>query len=197
MLLTVRVMVTMMMAAMIMIRIKWCLVLSDRLSRSLPCGLLPQHIRMWYWALWTQNSEHRAQSTEHTKHIMIQHWTPCTDHSISRLLPKCGLTQFNSPNNGTMWDGSGGQIWPNISHNAVTLADVALNDHHDHLGEIDDTPHQLSQAIALVVQVTFRLNIEKRSKIGFSANLMYLIEPLFAFVRIIQSYQPIIQRRTI
>ena len=37
-----------------------------------------------------------------------------------------------------------GQIWPNISHNAVTLADVPLNDHHDHLSLIDDTPNQFN-----------------------------------------------------
>ena len=37
-----------------------------------------------------------------------------------------------------------GQIWPNISHNAVTLADLPLNDHHDHLSLIDDTPNHFN-----------------------------------------------------
>ena len=81
---TVRVMVTMMMAAMIMIRIKWCLVLSDRLSRSLPCGLLPQHIRMWYWAQSTQNTEHSTSGCDigHCEHrtVNTEQWAQSTMH---------------------------------------------------------------------------------------------------------------------
>ena len=40
-----------------------------------------------------------------------------------------------------------GQIWPNISHNAVTLADVPLNDHHDHLRLIDDAHNHFNDKL--------------------------------------------------
>ena len=69
------------------------------------------------------------------------HWCP---RSVSSNLPVLWVPQSHSnpeqaPHSRTIR--AAGQIWPNISHNAVTLADVPLNDHHDHLGLIDDTPN--------------------------------------------------------